>query len=128
MKTLKELNSFEDACKYQDLNAATVIPDFSCYPERHRKSMIAHAMLVIIIEAANRLGNGGKPWVADFEDESQLKWEIYWMRGSSGFRFLDYVYWHSGSCVGSRLCYVNREVAMYVGSHENFVKLFNEYL
>ncbi|WP_407266867.1 hypothetical protein [Tenacibaculum maritimum] len=57
MKNFRDLKTFEDACKVEKLDPKTVIPDFSCYPEVDRKSMEAHAKLVIIVRAANRLAN-----------------------------------------------------------------------
>ncbi len=90
--------------------------------------MIAHAKLVIIVEAANMIANDGAPWVVDFGDSNQIKYEawFYKARGSSGFRFDDYDSWGSGSTVGSRLCFLSREVAEYVA--ETFEELYNEYL
>lgn len=64
---LQQLKSFEDACKVEGLDAEKVIPDFSCYPEQDRKAMEAHAKLVIIARAANRIGNKGKEWTPDWD-------------------------------------------------------------
>lgn len=67
MKELEEkLKSFEDACKIEGLDAATVIPDFAPYPKQDHAAMIAHAKLVIIARAANRLANDGKEWKPDW--------------------------------------------------------------
>ncbi len=124
---LTQLKTFEDACKIEQLDPKTVIPDFSCYPEQDRKSMIAHAKLVIIVRAANRIANGGEQWVPDFNDRDQRKYEAWFeMRGSSGFRFGDRGRWHSDSHVGSRLCFISSEVTQYVAT--TFIKLYNEYL
>jgi hypothetical protein len=90
--------------------------------------MVAHAKLVIIAKAANRLANGGKPWKADFSNHDQWKYTAYFYhesKGSAGFRFGDYVDWLSSSYVGSRLCFVSSDTAEYVG--KTFIKLYNEY-
>lgn len=132
MKTeelLKDLNSFEDACRIEGLDPATVIPDFAGFPEEDRASMIAHAKIVIIVKAANRLANGGQPWKADFTNEDQFKYEALFIagRGSAGFRFNDdFNLWGSGSAVGSRLCFISREVTQIIS--ERFIDLFNEWM
>lgn len=124
---IEQLKTFEDACKVENLDPTTVIPDFSCYPEKDRKSMIAHAKLVIIVRAANRLANEGNEWIPDFNNEDQWKYEAWFeRRGSSGFRFGVCVGWYSCSLVGSRLCFISREVCEYVATQ--FIDLYNEYL
>jgi hypothetical protein len=126
MKKLAQLKTFEDACKVLGLDPKTVIPDFSSYPERDRKGMVAHAKLVIIARAANLLANKGKEWAPDWNNEDQWKYYPWFeMGGSSGFRFDDCVVWRSLSFVGSRLCYISREVAEYVG--KKFIDLYKDY-
>jgi len=126
MKKLNQLKTLEDACKVEGLDPEKVIPDFSGYPEKDRKSMIAHAKLVIIVRAANRLANDGTEWIPDFTNADQWKYEAWFeMRGSSGFRFGVCGRWDSVSRVGSRLCFISREVAEYVG--KTFIALYNEY-
>ena len=125
---LNQLNTFEDACKVEGLDPEKVLPDFSSYPEKDRNSMIAHAKLVIIVRAANRLANEGKEWKPDFNNRDQYKYEIWWYKekGSAGFRYYGCDAWHTASTVGSRLCFISRKVAEYVA--KAFVKLYNEYL
>lgn len=126
MKKLSKLKTFEDACKVLGLDATTVIPDFSAFPSRDHAAMIAHAKLVIIARAANLLGNKGKEWVPDWDNYNQWKYCPWFeMGGSSGFRFDGYDYWNTLSGVGSRLCFVSREVATYVG--ETFTDLYKQY-
>jgi hypothetical protein len=123
-----DLKTFEDACLVEKLNPKKVLPDFKLYPAKDRKAMIAHAKLVIIARAANRLANGGKVWKANFGNHDQWKYApwLYMESGSSGFRFGDYDYWYSRTLVGSRLCFISSEVAKYVG--ETFIKLYNDYM
>jgi len=126
-----DLKTFEDACKVEKLNAKKVIPDFKLYPAKDRKAMIAHAKLVIIARAANRLANGGKAWKADFSNHDQYKYYPWFYQesgngGSSGFRYYDYDAWSSLATVGSRLCFLNYELAKYVG--ETFLKLYYDYM
>ena len=126
LKALQEkLSSFEDACKIEGLDPKKVIPDFSCYPEQHRESMESHARIVIIVAAANRVSNEGNPWFPDFDDRSQPKYEVWFKKSSSGFRFGGSDLWASFSYVGSRLCFISRAVAEYIG--KQFIELYKEY-
>ncbi len=124
MKNYKDLKTFEDACKVEGLDPKKVIPDFSCYPEKYRESMIAHSKLVIIVGAANRLANDGDEWIPDFTNSYENKYEpwFYLKEGSSGFRYGDYVYGNSYSYVGSRLCFISKEVCEYVANQ--FIELY----
>ena len=122
-----QLKTFEAACKVEGLNAKKVIPDFAAYPKEDRKAMIAHAKLVIIARAANRLANEGKEWKPDWNNN---QWDKYypwfWMNGGSrGFRSNGYALWLSNSTVGSRLCFISRDVAEHMG--KTFLKLYKEY-
>lgn len=127
MKKFTDLKTFEDACQVLKLDPKTVIPDFSYYPEKDRISMIAHAKLVIIVRAANKLANDNKEWIPDFTNYDQNKFEAWFdlSEGSSGFRYGDCDYWHSYSGVGSRLCFISREVCEYVA--EQFIEIYKEY-
>src|SRR5690349_5780171 len=124
---LTQLKTFEGACKVLGLDPKKVIPSFAGFPVKDRKPMQAHAKLVIIARAANRIANGGKDWKPDWNNG---KWDKlypwFWMDGgSSGFPCYDYGRWRSVSGVGSRLCFVSLEAAEHVG--KQFIKLYKEY-
>lgn len=126
--TLKQLTSFNAACKVEGLDPKKVVPDFSGFPSEDRNAMVAHAKLVIITKAANRIANGGKPWKANFADHKQWKytaWYYHPEEGSPGFRFDVDGSWYSCSAVGSRLCFFSGAVAKHVGT--TFIGLVNEY-
>lgn len=123
---MKQLKTFEDACKIVGVDPKKVIPDFSCYPERHRKSMEMHAEIILIVEAANQIDNGGERWVPDFKNRHEPKYEVWYEMGSSGFRFYDYDYWRARSNVGSRLCFKNRNTAKRIVNQ--FIDKYNDYL
>ncbi len=128
MKNYTDIKTFEDACKVLALDPNKVIPDFSCYPEKDRTSMIAHAKLVIIVRASNQLANNGKEWIPDFTNWGERKYEAWFDledNGSSGFRFHDYDDWRADSFVGSRLCFISSEVCEYVANQ--FIDLYKEY-
>lgn len=126
MKEYTEIKTFEDACKVEKLDPKKVVPDFKAYPTKDRKAMIAHAKLVIIAKALNKLANKGKAWKPDWSNYDQWKYYPWFeMGGSSGFRYHGYVSWYSRSAVGSRLCFISRDVALYAGTQ--FTKLYKEY-
>jgi hypothetical protein len=126
MKKIEQLKTFEDACKELKLNAKKVLPDFSCYPKKDHAAMQAHAKLVIIARAANKIANKGKEWTPDWSNYNQWKYYPWFeMGGSSGFRFYDCDFWHSDSDVGSRLCFISREAAIYIG--KQFTDLYKDY-
>lgn len=123
---LKQLKTFEDACKVLRLNPQKVMPDFSSYPKADHAAMQAHAKLVIIARAANKVANKGKEWNPDWNNYNQWKYYPWFeMGGSSGFRFFGYAYWASHSYVGSRLCFISREVADYIG--KQFTNMYKDY-
>lgn len=123
-----DLKTFEDACQIEKVDPKKVIPDFKLFPVKDRKAMIAHAKLVIIAKAANRLANNGKPWKADFAKPDQWKYApwFYMESGSSSFQCSDCANWYSHTTVGSRLCFLSSDLAKYVG--ETFIKLYNDYM
>lgn len=127
MKDFTEIKSFEDACKVEKLDPKKVVPDFKAYPAKDRKAMIAHAKLVIIARAANRLANKGKEWKPNWNKTSEYKYTPWFlMGGSSGFRFGGCDYWNSNSNVGSRLCFISYAVAEHVA--KQFEALYKDYV
>jgi hypothetical protein len=121
-----DVKTFDQACKVMKLDPKKVIPDFKAFPAKERKAMQAHAKLVIIARALNKLANNGKAWKPNWGNG---QWDKYYpwfeLGGSSGFRFYDCDGWYSASDVGSRLCYISREVGEYAG--RQFEKLYKEY-
>lgn len=63
-------------------------------------------------------------WKPDFDNSNQYKYQPYFLGGSSGFRYYDCVAWRSGSAVGSRLCFKNRELAIHAG--EKFTRWYKK--
>ena|SRR5690606_18054221 len=128
MENYTDIKTFEDACQVEGLDAAKVIPDFAFFPEKDRNAMQAISKLVIIAKAVNRLANDGKEWIPDWNDYSERKYELWFGMdddGSSGFRFDVIDDWISFSNVGSRLCFLSREVGKHVG--ETFLDLYKEF-
>lgn len=132
MKKIKEL-TFEQACEvkgYKAEDCNITLP--SAFPSRHAKAMEAISKLFIMVDAANQIANDGKEWSADFTN-SETKWENWYSfekdeeGGSSGFQFNAYGHWYSFSHVGSRLCFISREVGVALGNNEHFMKLWNDF-
>ncbi len=119
----KKIKTFEDACAALGLDSATIIPDFSLFPEADREAMQAHAKLIIVNKAING------DWVPNW-DKGQ--WDKYYpwfdMTGSpsgGGFSYNGYDSWSTNSGVGSRLCYESAEKAKYAGNQ--FLDLYKSY-
>jgi hypothetical protein len=99
--------TFNKACKNQGYDPDKIMPDFSMYPEKHRKALSALAQLLILADDANP-----KDFEPDFNNLNQRKWlPIVDMQKTksnpSGFRFYAAYYgWsHTYASLGSRLTF-----------------------
>ena len=73
---------------------------------------IAYKKAKLVCKAYN------EDWIADWTDSSQYKYYPWFVTGSSsgvGFAFIDFVYWHTRSDVGSRLCFRSSELCKIAG-------------
>jgi hypothetical protein len=123
---ITDIKTFEDACKVERINAKKVLPKVTSYPKKDQAALLAHAKLVIIARAINKVANNGKAWKPDWNNDNQYKYyAFFYMGGSSGFRYRVCVVWFSYSLVGSRLCFISREAAEYAG--KQFEKLYKDY-
>ena len=120
-----DIKTFEDACKA--LNIEPVVPDFSSAPDKHRKAMIAHYKLVIIVEAVN------EGWTPDWSNEDEYKYELWpdvvadtTKPSGFGLSFGGCDFWFTATCVGSRLCFKSRDIARH--TFETFIELYEDYL
>lgn len=117
LKITDRINSYEDACtelKITPLKAAD-------FPHQFRKSpdqAFAEHQLETIIGALN------EGWTPNWDNSSEYKYYNYFdMR--KGFSFYGYRCNFSLSCVSSRLCFKNSELALYVA--KNFLHLYKAY-
>lgn len=126
MKKHTDIKTFKDACEYLKLDSKSIIPDSSCFPEKHRKALDANAKLIIIVEAVNTIDNNGKEWFPDWTNPNEYKYYPWFEKGSSasGFSYGDCVGWHSDTTIGSRLCFRTQEISEYVGTQ--FLDLYND--
>lgn len=113
---MNTIETFTAACKVLGYDEATVLPDFSGFPEHHREGMKAHAELVIMTEAVNA-GKEGEP----------IYYPVFWKGSPSGggFRFHSAGVWNSFSNVGARLCFKDYDDAVWAG--ENWTALYEKY-
>lgn len=112
----------------KDINA---LPDVSMIDEKSRQAILSHYKLIVVAEALNKEANGGKTWTPNWDDTDQLKYypwlEISKEENGSGFGFSysDYDFDYTNTTVGSRLCFLSRELALYAG--KQFEQLYKDY-
>lgn len=103
--TKKTMALFNKACKALKLNPEKAMPKVSGMPEKHRKSIMAYAMLIIIIEHVN-----GK-WKANYNTGNTKYWTWHWVKadekrpGGFGFSNTYSFYVLTLTLLGSRLCF-----------------------
>jgi len=118
MTTLKNKpTSFEEACANKGLDPIKVLPDVTMFPEKHQKSLLSFAKLLIVVEQVR----DNDP---DWNDGSERKWYPWFDmevddNNPSGFRFYGafYVYPGSGADGGSRLCLNSEEQVEHMVEH-----------
>lgn len=125
MSYLSEIKTVENALAALKITPFTpvVIPGL---PEKYQKKNNADLLVDIVIEALNNEGLE-EPWVPDFTDYSQPKYEIWWERSAgSGWSLSVVDSWNADTSCGSRRVFRTREIARYFA--ENFLELMQEVL
>jgi hypothetical protein len=107
------IESLEQACERRGWDAKTVIPDMSCYPEKHRAALQAAAEMILIADASrekdpdwNNRQEKKHIGIMDMEvDENN----------PTGFRLdvVDYADAYSAAGLGSRLCFESDDDTRY---------------
>lgn len=103
------INSLGDAIEYAGEDDEDVIT----YRKMIAATISGHALryieLVIITKAYN------EKWIPDWDNKNERKWWGWWDMTTSGFGVSSTVYdiWGSYSGVGSRLQFLNQEIALY---------------
>ncbi len=92
------------------------------------KDMIAaqaFLKLCIVSRAMNKLNNDGEVWEPDWTDVNEYKYYAFprYVAGS-GFSDFGYGYDDADACVGSRLCFMSRDMVAH--AFENFKQLYND--
>lgn len=116
-KDFKSIKTFANACT----EVGTTEEEFNerIKPLGLANDTLAYEKLKIVAKAIN---NG---WQPDWTNTNQRKWWP-WFNLSSGFGFSGsgYVYGHSGTNVGSRLCYESEAKSDYAA--KQFIDLYEE--
>ena len=123
---MTNIKTFEQACEALGVDA-NALPDFSMIPEGHKKAMLAHYKLVIIVEAVN------EGWKPDWSNHDEPKYELWpdvvsdeTKPSGFGLSYDGAADWRAGSYVGSRLCFKSRDLARH--TFETFKELYEDYL
>jgi len=108
--------SFEDACR--KLGHTTVLPVSN-------KFVIAGHKLSIIAEALN------EGWIPNWNNEQEYKYvPVFDMRTSAtkgvSFVYVDTLWNHTHSVVGSPLCYKTNDLAYFIANY--FIDLYQDYM
>ncbi|MBS7234278.1 hypothetical protein KHA90_25120 [Flavobacterium psychroterrae] len=94
--------------------------------ETYKKTVITNYKLEVIIAALNNEGQD-KPWVDDYSDSDQYKYEnVYEYSPSSGWSLTVVVGWNPGTNCGSRRVFRTRAIGRYFWEH--FSDLIKEIL
>lgn len=115
-----KIKSYEDACKLQDIDPSQDLPYMT--PKNSKQiALNAAAKLMTITMALN------EGWRPDWNNSDQYKyWPWFNMKSGFGFSFTDYVFWGTGTHVGSRLCFKSEELSDYAG--RQFKNIYEEWL
>ncbi len=127
---MKSIKTVQDAFKVMGVDHSN-LPDVSSFPEAIRKYILNHFILLVVVQAINKLDNDGNEWEPNWNDEDQYK-HFPWLEvdaseeAPAGLGFSDshYDYSNANTRVGSRLCFKSREGALYAASQ--FEDLYKE--
>lgn len=121
---MKQIKTFEGACKVLAKDPVKVLPKVTGFPKAHQKALISFAKLIIVCEALNFLDNGKKPWKADWNNFDEDKFYPWWYMNEPGFRLVAVDCGRSGSDVGARLVCRTRALAEYAA--KQFKSLYKD--
>lgn len=112
---MKHLETFEAACEVVGIDSKNV-PNVENLPIGHAKAIVSTYMLFVISQAAWKQKNE-KIDCNNYDQRKYYPWfDLEKYSGSaSGFSYVDCSYAYSGSTVGTRLVFPDRETAEYVG-------------
>lgn len=121
---MKQIKTFEGACKVLGHDPVKVLPKVTGFPKSHQKALVATAKLIIINEALNFIDNGKKKWVPNWNNTSEGKYYPWFWLDKPGFRLHGCLYDFPGTFVGARLVYRTRALAEYAA--KQFKTLYRE--
>jgi hypothetical protein len=117
-RDFREIKTFKDACDELELTQEDLI---NITGSLDTPDEVAYKKLKIVIAAINQ------GWTPDWNNNDERKWWPYFNLSSGfGFSFTFYNYAHSGTSVGSRLCFESSEKAEFAG--KQFIDLYKAFL
>ena len=126
-ENVREVLSVKQAFKVRDIDILKM-PGLSKIPKRFRLWLEWLYKMAVVAEAFNTDENG-KLWIPNYNDPNEYKYEIWWNvkadpkhASGSGLSCRDFGRWAASSSVPARLCFINRDTAIFVGKH--FAKEF----
>ena len=116
---MKKIKTIADAFAVLKITAKE-ISDFNFLPEEIRKYLFNHYLLIHVVKAINFVENKNSHWEPDWNDDDQNKYYPWPVVDASdaqpsgfGFSRSAYNYSYSDSDVGSRLCFISSDAALY---------------
>ena len=83
--------------------------------------IVNYQLAIVIIRALNEKRE--PDW-----DSPTYKWTLWFYMASSGFRFNDFDGWGSGSYVDSRLCFMEKSLALHAKDQPEFMQVFERFM
>jgi hypothetical protein len=121
---MKAVKTFDEA--YLALGYDASIPAFENAREKHRKALLAHYKLIIIVEAIN------DGWTPDWSNTDEYKYGLFHdivkdetKPSGFGLAYDVCVSWATYTAVGSRLCFQSRDAAKHC--FDTFKDLWEDY-
>lgn len=112
-----KIETFEEALEHQGIDKDAF--EDSC--KGLEKDEIAYKKIKIIAKALN---NG---WTPNWDNDNEYKcYPWFNMQSGVGFSLSYYVFWRTGTHVGSRLCYKSSDLAIYAG--KQFESIYKDFL
>lgn len=129
---MKSIKTVEDAFKVMGVDHSN-LPDVSTFPENIRKYILNHFVLLVVVQAINKLDNDGQEWEPNWNDEDEYKY-YPWLEvdadedntAGSGFSYSCYGSSLTVTLVGSRLCFKSHEGALYAAEQFNDLYVENQ--
>lgn len=120
----KKITTIEECFQLKGLDI-NIMPDVSMLPERFQKAQIALFKLHVAAEVVN------DGWEPDYTNWDQTKYQPVFevnatdeKKSGVGLSYCDYDGWLTDSVVGIRLCFEDRDTAIFFG--ETFKNLYED--
>ncbi len=118
LKSYEKIKTLDDALKACNLTLEEV--QVSGGIPEDRESIQNYTYAIIISRALN------DGWTPNWDDSSEYKYYPWFKMSASGFSYDGYDCWNTFSSVGSRLCFKNRELAIYAG--KQFKEVYQKFM